>query len=386
MIFSKTNFDLNKLILEKSINLSKDIIVSLGDHLYVRIYKNSTAVLYARTASPQKLIRLGKYPEEISLLSARYKVDMLYSNSLISKNLYSKGILFENIALAWLDTKKKLARYMNIKKCVEYLSPIFNIPVELIKVNDIKNCLLKQNISVYKLNETLSVFCRIMDYAVALEYIQSHNFYVLKNSDVFPKYKKTDGYKFVEFEDMRDILCSMTALNDKFKLFFLMQIFTCLRSGECRKLKYEYFDLKKKIIKIPAEIMKMKKPFRIPITEQIKSLYLSVKDFNKEKDRTYLFSMVTKDAPLAERDLSVALKLCTNGRVQPHGFRKTARSWFACHSHNVEVSAMCLAHKLNLGADSVYMNSDLLEPRRVLLQKYNNCITNILPASFRAFL
>ena len=225
-----------------------------------------------------------------------------------------------------------------------------------------------------------------MDYAVALEYLESHNFYVLKKSDVFPKYTPTDGYKFVEFEDLSDLLEMMVNLDNRFKLFFLMQILTCLRSGECRKLKYEYFDFKNKLIKIPPEIMKTKKGFRVPITSQIESLFKTIMKYNSTRLGQYLFPMLTKDKPLDERDLSVALKLCTNSKVHPHGFRKTARSWFANHSNSVEVSAMCLSHKLNLGADSVYMNSDLLEPRRVLMQNYNSSIENILPKCFKSFL
>lgn len=88
--------------------------------------------------------------------------------------------------------------------------------------------------------------------------------------------------------------------------------------------------------------------------------------------------------PLHEREIATSIKICTNGKVHPHGFRKTARSFFADHGVHVEVAALCLAHQLNTGADAVYQKSDLLAQRRIALEEYNQAIFDVLPDDLKA--
>ena len=44
---------------------------------------------------------------------------------------------------------------------------------------------------------------------------------------------------------------------------------------------------------------------------------------------------------------------------------------------------MCLAHKLNTGADAVYQKSDLLNQRRDVMMNYHQAIFEILPDSLK---
>lgn len=185
------------------------------------------------------------YTEELSYNEARKKCKTLMSSRKASSD--NSVPLFGELALIWLNSKRNLARYNNIKKCVEYLSPLNQFKLDEIRILNVKNALFNNpRITPYKLHESLDVFCRIMDLAVENEYIQNHNFRILKRSQELPEHIPSSGYKYVEFNELKDILFMMRYLSEMMKCYFLMQIFTCLRSGECRQLKFEYFKIEKR--------------------------------------------------------------------------------------------------------------------------------------------
>lgn len=111
-----------------------------------------------------------------------------------------------------------------------------------------------------------------------------------------------------------------------------MQIFTCLRVGECRKLKFSYFDLKQNLIAVDGQIMKVKTPipFRVPLSKQMLQLFNFIKEFHEKNGiySEYLFPNVTQTGIMTERDISQHIKIATNGRVCAHGFRKKSKKLF----------------------------------------------------------
>lgn len=381
---SETEFHNVLSNLTSTVSNKKEKIVCLGDFLYIRFYFSSKkAVFFFRHPKIANMQRIGAFPE-YSYNRAKEIVRNFVcelNNDVIDKDMTP---LFGTLADEWLSTKTKLVRFPNIKKSVEYLQPLNKMKINEITNRDVKKALLfDQKITPYKIHETLETFVRIMNYAVEDEYIPSHNFNLLIKSDSFPKHIKGEGYKYVEYNDLGKILNCMSNLPEKFRCFFLMQLLTCLRPGECRKLKFEYFDLNKRIIYVPGEIMKVKRkqPFRIPITEYILSLYKYIE--HKHFGEEYLFSCERKQAPIQERDISVAIKVATNSRVHAHGFRKTARSYFADHNVSLEVAAMCFDHQLNTGADRFYQKSDLLNLRTNVLANWNQAVYAVCPKSYK---
>ncbi len=86
---------------------------------------------------------------------------------------------------------------------------------------------------------------------------------------------------------------------------------------------------------------------------------------------------------MAERDIAVQFKLCAGDLAHPHGFRKTARTWFADNGVPYDVAAMCLDHKINNGADAAYQKSDMLELRRPVMEKWACEVERMLPPGFK---
>lgn len=370
--------------LSSTVYNKKEKIVCLGDFLYIRFYFSSKkTVFFFRHPKFTNMRRIGAFPE-YSYTKAREIVKNYVSE--LNNDVPEQNILplFGVLAAEWLSTKTKLVRFPNIRKSVEYLNPLNKLKIDEITNRHVKKALLfDQNITPYKIHETLETFVRIMDYAVEDEYISSHNFNILIKSDSFPKHIKGEGFKYVEYKDLGFILKQMENLPEKLRAYFLMQILTCLRPGECRKLKFEYFDCRNKILYVPGEIMKVKRasPFRIPLTPYMVALFNYLK--NNYLDHEYLFPCQRNDVPLQERDISVAIKNATNARVHAHGFRKTARSYFADHKVSLEVAAMCFDHQLNTGADRFYQKSDLLNLRRNVMTNWNQAVYSVCPNKYK---
>lgn len=143
---------------------------------------------------------------------------------------------------------------------------------------------------------------------------------------------------------------------------------------------------KDRCIEIPGNIMKVKKnePFRIPLTKQIDKLWMNIKLSSPSDD--YLFSRVRSNTPIVERDVAGPFTMNAGDLAQPHGFRKSARTFFAEIGINYETAAMCLDHKINLGVDNAHQKGDLLELRREPMKRWNDAVEKNLPGFMKDLL
>ncbi len=360
----------------------RELVIGLGDNLCLRVYRETQRlVFYFRGKGCESMLKLGVYPTELDYDDARALAD--------KKNRRYKVAIpcFKTVANEYLEMKRSLVRFPNIRKCVQYLAPLNTKPVTSIRNTDVKNCLLSnKDITPYKIQECIDVFCCIMDLAVENDLLAFHHFRVLKKSEAFPKYVPTEGYRYVLHEDLESVFRPLLAPDPMFLACFLMQLLTCLRPGENRQLKFSYFDFNKKMISVPGNLMKIKKPypFRIPLTDQMIKIYNFVSKFDTKRanDNDFLFVSKSGRTCLSEPDLSCTLKIVTGGIAQPHGFRKTARSWMADNQISYELACKCLDHELQMGVDERYQKSDLFNPRIEVMKRWNNAVEEKLKFAF----
>lgn len=154
------------------------------------------------------------------------------------------------------------------------------------------------------------------------------------------------------------------------KLMFL----TLLRTRELCLLKWSYIDTDTKVITIPSEIMKMRRPHTVPITRQIQE---TLDSLPKESD--YVFSPTldkTGDAKALKMTIcNIFKQIVTNGnRLVPHGIRAMGRTWMAEQGIDFEVAENCLAHTVGNSVVQAYSRTTLLERRRVAMQKWDDFV------------
>ena len=361
--------------------------IACGDGLVLRIFSSkarSRAYWYERKGAV--FSRFGEFPR-MSLADARAELERRQAKAGgEAQAAPAGGRLFGDLASEWLESKRRLARYANIRKCVDYLSPLAKVPVRRITNVMAKEALLSQEITPYKLQEVLSTLVSVMDLAVEDGIISSHPCALLKKSSAFPKPSATDGFKFVPWQALGALFGRLEAAPLLYRQYFLMLCLTCLRPGECRKLEFSWIDEGARCICVPGSVMKVKrpKPFRVPLTPQISALICKIRE--RSGSSPLMFERKTGGAPLAERDLSVVFSTLCGDLAHPHGFRKTARSFFAEHGVAYDVAAMCLDHHIDVGADAVYQKSDMLELRRKAMEEYSDVVEGLLPEAFRKML
>ena len=380
----------------------KDLTISCGDHLILKVSgRIHKCDFFYRPKMPkgfsQKIYRVGEHSNEFGLTEARKRIRelkeeikekeaiiLLEEEKGIEKEMQKRGIKdpkrsFGYVAECWLNNKSKLKHFPNYRRCVDFLKPLYKYDVADIKNMMVKDCLLdpKKRISAYKIRETVWVLCSIMDLALEDDLIESHNCAVLKTSSAFPKLGLTEGYKFAPVNQLSSIFAKLQDLPFRLRSYFLFLCLSCLRPGECRKLKFSYFDFNTNCIYVPGELMKVKKltPFRVPLTPQMKQIFKRCQA-NRHDDNEYLFPAASyySGKPVTEGEISTAMKMATGGTVHCHGFRKTARSWFAEQAVSAEVAAKCLDHVLSTGSDGFYQKSDLFDLRAVVMKQYSETI------------
>ncbi len=155
------------------------------------------------------------------------------------------------------------------------------------------------------------------------------------------------------------------------------------RSNAVTGARWQEIDRKEMIWTVPASRMKAtvqkKEPFRFPITRQM----LSILD-HQEKRRhplepkskeDFIFPSETSGNQMTSDALS---RLLTRMGIAPddavpHGFRSTFGTWADAAGLDDYLIERALQHSPK-GIRKVYRRSDMLEPRRALMQRYSDAL------------
>jgi integrase len=117
---------------------------------------------------------------------------------------------------------------------------------------------------------------------------------------------------------------------------------------------------------IPASRMKARKEHRVPLTSRSLEILAIAKAM--DEDSIYLFSKNGK--PLSNMAMPMLLRRL-NENITVHGFRSTFRDWVSEETEiSPEVAEMALAHTIKNKVEAAYRRRDLLDRRRILMQKW----------------
>ena len=150
----------------------------------------------------------------------------------------------------------------------------------------------------------------------------------------------------------------------------LFGILTAGRVSEFLKAKWEEIDFDERVLTIPPERRKDKKPYphRVPLSKQaIKLLEMMPRDsefiFRGRRSKT-----LSLDTP------RTALRFAVCRPVTMHGCRSTFRDWCSENGIDEIVAEKCLMHATGNAVVQAYQRSDLIERRRYVMQKWANAI------------
>ena len=363
-------------------------------NLFLNVTQTSKAFLFIyEKDKKQKSITLGKYPS-LSLSDARRKADELreqIANGLDPQlEKQENELSFNQVASLWLKEQEKrgLATFTkNIKGRVEnHLLPRLaqrkikdlkrNELVELIKNLELKD---KRGDGYETKSKTFGILKNILKFVSIEGLIDDYTSPLadLEFSDFFKDKHEVKHHRFIT--DATELKSFLTAINsyknELVKSALKFGIYTALRSANVRNLRWEWLDFSKKLITIPANEMKMKKPFMLPMSSQVENLLKTL-----PTQGALVFSITAK--PMSENALNYAIKALGFGKAQDfHGLRglfsTTLNELSTTHKLSAEIIELCLAHEQKDTVRSAYNHALRLDEKRELMQFWADYIDSL---------
>jgi integrase len=157
-------------------------------------------------------------------------------------------------------------------------------------------------------------------------------------------------------------------------------ILTGLRSGSVRGARWDEIDFDSRVWTVPADRMKSKQEFRVPLSSAALALLGSL-----PRTGELVFPGRKADSPQSDMTLTAVLRRMEREDISVHGFRSTFRDWCSeslANSFPHEVVEQALAHTLPNKVEAAYRRGDLLAKRSLLMQAWADyCMTVPTPAS-----
>ncbi len=158
---------------------------------------------------------------------------------------------------------------------------------------------------------------------------------------------------------------------------------TCLcglRTGEVLGARWEEFDFEARLWTVPAARMKAGEAHRVPLTREM----LAIVEPLKAMASDYVFEGQKRHKPLSNMAMLMLLRRMKVEGVTVHGFRSTFRDWVSETTNTPrEIAEASLAHKVGNAVEQAYARSDLLEKRRVLMERWSDFVCGIEGAVVR---
>ena len=152
-------------------------------------------------------------------------------------------------------------------------------------------------------------------------------------------------------------------------------VLTFVRPGEVRGARWDEFDFKEKLWRIPAERMKMRTEHLVPMSEQVVALIKEAQPISSQYELVFP-SERDRDEPLSDNTMRRAIfrlgyegKTKGKSRCTPHGFRANASSILNEKGFNADAIERQLSHIQRNKVRAAYMHhAQFLDERREMMQ------------------
>ena len=370
-----------------------------GNGLYLEVKPNGRKVwrIKYRFNGKEKTYTIGDYPQ-ISLSEARnisrdVKQKVLEGidpvEARAEKKKRNNVVTIEQIANEFLNKKKEEISpktFADLKRKVDlYIVPeLGNEDIKKIKKRDIVNLIKKSRYKKTQNNtktdkpdtarRVFTVLKQIYKYALHNDYTEIDPTAAIDINEILPKREVKNFEAIIDeneikkmykdfFENYKGYDITLNAL----KFLFL----TALRPINVRNLRWEWIDLEKKVAIYPAEAMKTRKEYRLPLTDTLIEILENMAFFKGKRSGIVFFNVRDKNRMMAEGTLVRTIKRYGYNH-QAHGFRTSFST--ICyekqkdHGFSAEVIEAQLAHAIGNTVTRAYMRSDFLKERRKLLE------------------
>ncbi|HBW7832324.1 TPA: tyrosine-type recombinase/integrase [Klebsiella pneumoniae] len=157
---------------------------------------------------------------------------------------------------------------------------------------------------------------------------------------------------------------------------------TGVRTQELRFARWEDINFEKRLWEIPAEVMKMKRPHIVPMSDQVVALFESLKPI------TGLYPLVfigrnDRTKPISKESVNQVIELLGyKGRVTGHGFRHTMSTILHEEGFDSAWIETQLAHVDKNAIRGAYNHAQYLDGRKEMMQWYADYLFSLHSNSF----
>lgn len=374
----------------------KDYALYDGDGLQLTIRYNGSKVFEFRYTSPtttkKQKITIGKYPI-ITLQDAReerLKLQRLLYNGIDPKEEREvqkvRGMTLETVVKGYIDNMESGIcdkTFVRNKGMIDrdILRMLGDRPIKEITRFDVLDVIkdIESRGSIESAKRTLNIFSQIWRYAMSLGIVE-HNVALDIDRKALQKSTSTNYPFLSERKELIKLIKDMHDANIEFntKIALLFSMHTFLRPSNVRYLEWNEIDIDNRVISIPGEKMKTRKPHLVPLTDQTIEILNLARKFNTSPQYVFL---TARAKVMSDATMNRALeRMGYAGKQTVHGFRHTAATILneniPLHGiHNKAIERQ-LAH-IEGGVSGVYNKAEYIGLRVQLMEWWSNWINEL---------
>jgi integrase len=193
--------------------------------------------------------------------------------------------------------------------------------------------------------------------------------------NVLPSIKTLHSVKHqkgLDVEAMPAFMARLRACDGNYYRATEFTILTAARREMTRDATWSEIDMTGRVWTIPAERMKSKREFRIPLSDRAFAL---VELMAETRRNDYVFPGDTADRVHTNAQLDIMKEVSGDRTLTIHGQRGAFRSWVRDKMKGVfdrDTVETAMAHKIHVGAEAAYIMGDILDERRKLMQAWDD--------------
>lgn len=392
--------------IKKAKEKDKEYKLSDGQGLYLVVKINGSKFFRFdfSYAGKRKSMSFGVYPK-ISLKEAREQREKAKEqlshniNPVESKSSnFGATANFKYISEKWFTLMKsewKPVTYeLNEKRLKLHVYPyIGNKDITAIGRLDILNIIQKlQEKEHFEIAERiLNVIERIYKYSVTYGFVEHNIIADIDKRTIFAKKIVTHRATLTKENEIKELMQDIKTYGEIYRadisVVCALKIipYLALRPFNIRFLEWNEVNFEKEYLDIPANKMKTKKDFVLPLPKQALEILKTIKPYSFEKS-TFVFPSPTSNLkPFSDATLNHALmKLGYKDKITSHGFRAmfstTAHEKIKEHGFNSDIIESCLAHAETNKVKAAYNRESKMkyyEEKKELMLWWANWLNNL---------
>ncbi|SDW37832.1 tyrosine-type recombinase/integrase [Litoreibacter albidus] len=185
-----------------------------------------------------------------------------------------------------------------------------------------------------------------------------------------PQGQKAKHFSAMDYHDLPELMKRLSRQNVVGALALRFTILTALRSGSVRHARWDQFDAGLTEWTIPAEMMKTRSEFIVPISMHAREVLLTAQIHRTNGSPLVFSSPSNPKKPISDNTMRKLLQTYVPG-VTVHGMRAAFRTWAREDTAAPDdVAEMVLSHAVGSKTVQAYNRAKLLHERHKLLEQW----------------